>query len=92
MSLTMPSLFAAPTLKFRYRTHRFAIRAISVFRVVFLGYVTSSPKSRDYRVLTEKGRTKVGRSCRILYHVVPCDVLPQQTTEIRAVYVAVARF
>ena len=27
--------------------------------VVFLGYVTSSPKSRDYRTLIEKGRTKV---------------------------------
>ena len=27
--------------------------------MVFLGYVTSSPESRDYRVLTEKGRTKV---------------------------------
>ena len=27
--------------------------------VVFLGYVTSSPKSRDYRTLREKGRTKV---------------------------------
>ncbi|KAM7440366.1 Protein cwh43 [Porites harrisoni] len=26
--------------------------------VVFLGYVTSSPKSRDYRTLIEKGRTK----------------------------------
>ena len=27
--------------------------------MVFLGYVTSSPKSRDYRTLIEKGRTKV---------------------------------
>ena len=27
--------------------------------LVFLGYVTSTPESRDHRVLTEKGRTKV---------------------------------
>lgn len=30
--------------------------------MVFLGYVTSSPRSRDYRMLTEMGRTKVRKS------------------------------
>lgn len=30
--------------------------------MVFLGYVTSSPRSRDYHMLTEMGRTKVRKS------------------------------
>ena len=37
--------------------------------MVFLGYVTSSPKSRDYRTLIEKGRTKVNMNlfCSFFY-------------------------
>ena len=44
--------------------------------MVFLGYVTSSPKSRDYRTLIEKGRTKVNMNsfcfffCELCYKAV----------------------
>lgn len=39
--------------------------------MVFLGYVTSSPKSRDYRTLIEKGRTKVNMNsfCFFFYEL-----------------------